>query len=265
MSSVPTTEQRVRGDVPRYEVPLWRESHGLVAGITGRGDDPGAPFDLGFWSSQPVGDVMSRWRAFRSAFADFPAQVLSHQVHGTQVRWHEHAVPGGFSLLQGDDGHATSCEGLLLLITVADCIPVYLADPGRRAVALLHAGWRGTAGGMLATGVETLARHAGSAPSDLICHVGVGISGPEYEVGAEVLQGVGRAVDGTGPWHLDLRDVLADQARALGIGTFSRSSHCSARDADRFFSHRRSRGGDGRMVAYLGIAGAAPPPGGART
>ncbi len=59
--------------------------------------------------------------------------------------------------------------------------------------------------------------------------------------------------EGPGPWHLDLRDVLAGQAEDLGIGTVTRSGHCSAAAADRFFSHRRSGGTDGRMVAYLGF------------
>ena len=63
----------------------------------------------------------------------------------------------------------------------------------------------------------------------------------------------GLSAEGDGPWHVDLREVLAVQARGLGVGRISISSHCSAHDADSFFSHRRSRGQDGRMVAYLGF------------
>src|SRR5256885_12266873 len=60
------------GPVPLWEVPGWRERFGVVAGITGRGSDLSEPFDLGLWTTQPVGKVMSRWRAFRAALPEFP-------------------------------------------------------------------------------------------------------------------------------------------------------------------------------------------------
>jgi copper oxidase (laccase) domain-containing protein len=84
-------------------------------------------------------------------------------------------------------------------------------------------------------------------------HCGVGICGDCYEVGSEVMSGCGRTADGAGPWHLDLRDVLADQAATLGLRAVTRSSRCSAHERPTFYSHRASHGTDGRMVAYLGI------------
>lgn len=250
-----TTEVRRPGALPLWEVPGWRERFGVTAGITGRGDDPAHPFDLGLWTNRPVGTVMGQWRAFRQALADdCPALVMAHQVHGDRVLWHDADAPGSWAIHEGADGHATTRPGLALLVTVADCIPVYLVDPVRRAVALLHAGWRGTAAGILARGVGLLGRQAGTDPADLVMHAGIGISGPCYEVGAEVMAGVGAAHDGPGPWQLDLRAVLAEQARALGVGEVTVSDHCSAREAGHFHSHRRSGGRDGRMVAWLGVA-----------
>ncbi len=254
MSSALTTEVRVPGPVPRWDIPGWTERYGVVAGITGCGD-AAVPFDLGLWGRGAVGDTMTRWREFQRDIAGFPAQVLAHQVHGNRVLWHDHAGEG-WTLREGADGHATNALGLLLLVTVADCIPVFLVAPRQRAVALLHAGWRGTARGILARGVGMLVDRVGARPEDLVCHLGVGISGPAYEVGAEVMDGVGLIHEGAGPWHVDLREVLNDQAADLGIGTVSRSGHCSATDSSSFFSHRRSGGADGRMVAYLGIPGA---------
>lgn len=84
-------------------------------------------------------------------------------------------------------------------------------------------------------------------------HAGVAISGPCYEVGAEVVTGVGKEAVGAGPWHLDLREVLLEQAAALGVGEATASGHCSSAQRDAFFSHRGSGGTDGRMVAYLGL------------
>ena len=257
MSSASTTEapvlreEEVAGDVPRCEVPGWRERFGVVAGITTRGALAGRGFDLGLWTDAPVGEVMGRWRAFRRAEPGFGAVILGHQVHGARVAWHDRAE--GWVHLDGLDGHATAARGVLLTVTVADCIPVYLVDPRRQAIALLHAGWRGTALGILGRGLELLAERAGSDPADVVMHAGVGICGACYEVGSEVMTGVGLPADGPGPWHVDLRERLAAQARWLGIGEATRSAWCSAHDRPRFYSHRASAGADGRMVAYLGV------------
>jgi YfiH family protein len=243
-------EEPVAEGPPRFELASWKQDLGVVAGITGRGAEPGRGFDLGLWSEAPVGEVMSRWRLFRGSVPGFTSVVLGNQVHGTQVM----AVgpSPGWVQVEGIDGWVTTAPGVLLTVTVADCIPVYLVAPGK-GVALLHAGWRGTAGGILARGVERLAQATGASPTDFIMHCGVGICRTCYEVGSEVMIGCGLPADGAGPWHLDLRDTLAQQGRRLGIARVSRSAHCSAHHRPRFYSHRASGGTDGRMVAYLGI------------
>jgi polyphenol oxidase len=247
------TEAEVAGEPPRLELARWRDELGLVAGITGRGSEG---FDLGLWSEAPVGEVMRRWRLLRTAVPGFSTVVLGNQAHGTEVQ--TVGPSGGWLQVEGVDGWVTTSPGVLLTVTVADCIPVYLAIPGR-GIALLHAGWRGTAGGILARGVSALTTAARATSSQIVMHCGVGICGQCYEVGSEVMAGCGKPAQGPGPWHLDLGEVLADQASALGVGTVTRSSHCSAHERATFYSHRASRGADGRMVAYLGI-----PEGGTR-
>ncbi len=239
--------------IPLYELAEWRARFGLVAGITGRGDGPGPGFDLGLGTREPVGDTMTRWRDFRRAVPGFHGFVLGHQVHGAEVAWH--AESRGWLLVDGLDGHLTDRPGLLLLVTVADCIPVFLAVPGR-AVGLVHAGWRGTSAGILERAVSELARCAGASPASVVAHLGVGICGDCYEVGSEVVIGCGLPAHGPGPWHLDLRSVLAERAARAGVGEVTASSWCSAHDRTRFFSHRRSGGADGRMVAFVGMPGA---------
>ncbi len=246
-------ESRAAGPVPRFEVPGWAERFGVTAGVTGRGDGGlGEEFDLGLWTDRPVGEVSGRWRTLRRSIGGFQGQVLGHQVHGNRVAWHPEPRLG-WTLLDGVDGHATASAGLLLLVTAADCIPVYLVDPATRACALLHAGWRGAAAGILSRGVQLLVERCGSRGEDIVMHCGVGICGPCYEVGAEVLEAFGMARAGPGPWHLDLRARLVDEARRLGLGEATASAWCSSHDRDRFFSHRGSGGADGRMVAYLGF------------
>jgi YfiH family protein len=234
------------------ELAEWADRYGVVAGITTRGQAGGPGFSLGLWSEEAVGQVMTRWRAFRAAFGErFPSIILSHQVHGVAVTWHG-ATRAGWHILDGVDGHATGADGQLLTVTVADCIPVYLAVPQKRIVALVHAGWRGTAGRILDRTVELLKREAFCRSSEIVMHCGVGICGACYEVGSEVYEKLtGHA--SPGPVHVDLRAVLAAQAAELGIHDITVSSFCTAHDQDRFFSHRASGGRDGRLVAYAGF------------
>jgi YfiH family protein len=234
--------------VPRLELAEWATRYGLVAGITTRLGG----FSLGLWSEEPTGHVMTRWRAFRRAFEPrFPTIVLSHQVHGREVRWHQD-LPAGLILLDGVDGHATAQRGVLLAVTVADCVPVYLAVPERGVVALVHAGWRGVAAGILDRAVDTLAEAAKVSRRDIVMHCGVGICGNCYEVGSEVAEQLNGRPVAAGQSFVDLRSILASRAAPLGIRQVTVSTYCSAHHNDRFFSHRASAGRDGRMVAYLG-------------
>ena len=234
--------------VPRVELADWASRFGLVAGITTRLGG----FSLGLWGEEPVGPVMTRWRAFRQALEPgFPTLVMGHQVHGTGVQWHEN-LPPGWIVQDGIDGHATGQAGVLLAVTVADCIPVYLAFPERGAVALLHAGWRGVAGGILEQGVETFVERSKASRRDIVMHCGVGICGNCYEVGSEVAEQLNGRPGDAGQSHVDLRSILVARASNLGIRDVTISTYCTAHHTDRFFSHRASGGRDGRMVAYLG-------------
>jgi YfiH family protein len=247
-------ERLLPGPVPRYEVPGWRERFGVIAGITGRGADTGRGFDLGLWTEAPVGAVMSRWRSFRGAEPGFACTILGTQVHRSDVAWHDGGQ--GWVQIEGVDGHATATPGLLLTVTVADCVPIYLVAPRQRAVALLHSGWRGTSAGILRAGVEQLVEGVGCSPHEIVMHCGVAICGDCYEVGSEVMAGCGLKAEGSGPWHADLRSILRRQGEQLGIGSVSTSQWCSGHDRPLFYSHRASAGRDGRMVAYLGFPSA---------
>lgn len=234
--------------VPRMELSDWAARYGVVAGLTTRGHG----FSLGLWSEENVGQVMTRWRAVRAAFGtQFPGLILAHQVHGTVVQWHPQAA-AGWLILDAIDGHATATRGLLLTITLADCVPVYLTVAGKHLVALVHAGWRGTAAGILTRAVELVTGHGFVQASDIVMHCGVGICGACYEVGSEVMTKFTGHPE-PGPGHLDLRAALVAEARALGLGRISVSPWCSAHDREHFFSHRASGGRDGRMIAYVGL------------
>jgi YfiH family protein len=249
MASAPLVLEVPAGDasVPRLELAEWATRFGLVAGITTRVGG----FSLGLWSDDPTGQVMTRWRAFRQAFEPrFPTVVLGHQVHGSELRWHE-SVPPGWLVLDGVDAHATRQPGVLLTVTVADCVPVYLAAPESGLVALLHAGWRGIADGILEQTITAIEAVAKVHHGDIIMHCGVSICGNCYEVGSEVAERLSGRPEST-PSHLDLRSILAARATTLGVGAVTVSAYCTAHHNDRFYSHRASKGRDGRLVAYLG-------------
>lgn len=246
----PAVEEPVEdAPLPLAELREWRERYGVVAGITERG--AGGDFSLGVWSGRDRRAAAGRWQTFRAWMAPrFPAVVLAHQVHGTIVRRHRGLGPG-LHLGDGYDGHVTAERGLLLAVSVADCVPIYLVDRRGRGVALLHAGWRGTAAGMMEAGIGELCDLVDGEPGDLALHLGVSICGACYEVGPEVAWAV-RGEGAGGPVRLDLRAELAARARRTGVEDISVSAYCSAHDDGRFFSHRASGGDGGRMVAYLG-------------
>lgn len=246
------SEEPVEGTVPRWEVPGWREKFGVVAGVTGRGPAGGTGFDLGLRAAAPVGEVMGRWDSFLVAEPGFSGAVLGRQVHGRVVMSHSIGYPGWIQVA-GVDGHVTGIQGLLLLVTVADCVPIYLYDTVSKVIGLLHAGWRGVAGGILPAGLDRMVEAHGCSVENIVMHCGVAISGPCYEVGNEVMERFGIPPVGSGRQHLDLRSQLVAQAVGLGVRGVTVSGHCTARDARHFFSHRRSRGQDGRQVAYIGI------------
>ena len=243
-------EERVTlAPLPLSELTEWREQYGVVAGITERGE--GGDFSMALWSEGPAIGVSERWRAFRRWMAHrFHVLVMAQQVHGAEVRWHAGLEPGWHV---GDeyDGHLTREPGVLLAVTVADCIPIYLLDRRGEGLGLLHAGWRGTAAGMLEAGVRGLCERVGAKPADLAVHLGVGICGACYQVPPEVAAAV-RGTGASGPVQLDLRAELAERARRLGVSEVSVSPLCSSCQSKRFFSHRASHGAGGRMVAYVG-------------
>jgi len=215
---------------------------GVVACTTTR-----AAGSFGLGSDEPVGLVMDRWSALLAdcRAAGAPALASAGQVHGVDLETHGSGWRGW---LRGKDrdGHVTAEAGVAMAVTVADCTPVFLAHPSG-PIAVLHAGWRGTAAGMLERGVAALAA-LGGAPEELHVHLGPAVCGRCYEVGPEVLSAVtGRPATGKG--LLDVRAVLADRAASVGVRSVSVSPWCTRCDAERLYSHR---GGDaGRQLGVI--------------
>lgn len=138
-----------------------------------------------------------------------------------------------------------------MAVTVADCVPAFLVAPERETSAVVHAGWRGAAAGILERAVATLRDRFGIPAAEVALHLGPSICGDCYEVGPEVHEGLGEPTP-PGPSPVDLRGNLARRAEAVGIpaSEITVSTLCTRCGPVDLYSHR---GGDAaRQVAYLG-------------
>lgn len=251
----PATE-RSRGDAAAAGVPLWEHPDWaarfpwLIQGVTGARAGP-ETFDLALFGDGRPRDVMERWWALGRATGAVRL-VHGHQVHGAVVRVHGDGPPG-LHVSPATDGHVTRAPGVLLAVSVADCVPISLVAPEARVVALLHGGWRGVAAGILERGLELLAGRLDVKADALHVHLGPAICGACYEVGPEVHRGLGLA-EPPGARPIDLRAVVAERARRAGVAAerITTSTWCTRCGDGPFFSHRG--GCAERQVAVLGIA-----------
>ncbi|HEU0015900.1 MAG TPA: polyphenol oxidase family protein, partial [Longimicrobium sp.] len=237
---------------PLWVHPEWGQRFPwLVQGATGRGD--GEPFDLGLSGQQPVGAVLDRWRALLEA-AGMRTAAHARQVHEAGLWIHRGEAAPGILLMDGFDGHVTDCADLLLSVSVADCVPVSVVEPDARVVALVHAGWRGTAAGIVERAVNRIAESWQSAPERLWLHCGPSICGACYEVGPEVHAGVRpHRPPPQGPTCIDLRPAIGERAVAAGVPRerITLSAHCTRCGPPDFFSHRG--GSKSRQMGVLGV------------
>ncbi|HLB21288.1 MAG TPA: polyphenol oxidase family protein [Solirubrobacteraceae bacterium] len=197
-----------------------------------------------------TGDGHEHGRRARDCLCESLGQrwlCASRQVHGATVQ-RVLAVDGrgGEPVAIDADGHATSVRGIGAMVLTADCLPVALASDG--AVAMLHAGWRGLAAGVLEEGVRAL-RHVGGDGA-IVAVVGPGAGACCYEVGPEVHATFGASVPGV--QSIDLRAIARDRLLGAGVAQVLDARACTICDA-RFFSHRRegSRAGRQAGVAWL--------------
>jgi len=185
--------------------------------------------------------------------------ATAHQVHSNRVV--VVTAQDGGQIAPATDALVTDTPGLALLLRFADCQPIILYDPARRALGLVHAGWRGLAQGIAHRAVETMQEAFGTNPADLLAGLGPAIGPCCYTVGDDVASALGytlpdwqkvMALDpsGTG-WRLDLPAANAQQLAAAGVRArrMEQAGLCTACHNDEFFSHRADLGQTGRFAA----------------
>jgi YfiH family protein len=252
--------------------PRWSAPPAVGAAMSTRAGGvstgPWAALNLGLAAGDDPAAVRENRRRFAAALQAVP--VWLWQVHGARVLHLKGDAAAAQAQADAEPADAawTDEPGLACTVSVADCLPVLLCAPDGRAVAAVHAGWRGLAAGILPATVLALARGSGCAPQDLRAWLGPCIGPAAFEVGADVLQAFGvdpqraagrRGVarfrfmprpDGSPRWRADLQGLARDALRAAGVtGTRARRL-CTAADDSAFFSFRRD-GVTGRMAAAI--------------
>ena len=184
--------------------------------------------------------------------ADIGAPPLSfvHQVHGAEVRRITANGPLAPAERPRVDGQATNLAGVAPTALVADCLPIAVAGDG--AVAMLHAGWRGLAAGVIAAGVTAVRQLGAQGP--LSAAIGPGAGPCCYEVGGEVHAAFADVPEAHRGANVDLKAIARRQLERAGVGVVADIGICTiCSDLGLLFSHRRDRGVTGRQagVAWL--------------
>jgi YfiH family protein len=249
-----------------YSSPLL-EQHGIPHAFSTRiGGVSPAPFDsmnLGNPNGCAVQDhtdhiAQNYRRLMRAIGCEHLPRYYLHQIHGDLVS----VVEGDdFSNSTKGDALVTAQPNRLLSVRIADCCPVLLATPDGRAVAAIHAGWRGAVGGVIAAAISKLRAIADVQPTTLLAAIGPCIGFDAFEVGPEVLTEFEKVFgheapirhDANGKGHVDLPTACKLQLLRAGVNAdrIDTTDRCTFRDADEFFSHRRDRGVTGRMSALI--------------
>lgn len=240
----------------------WREDGGVrwlraeldggcAAFSTRLGGVSEPPFDclnLGLLTDDAEENVIENRRRLAAPLGFDPDQIVfAHQVHGTDLIEHRPDVVSNLSVAGGTksretmpaaDGHVVREPEVAPLVFVADCLPVALAGP--RGVAMVHAGWRGLAGGILAAGAEAVGATSAA--------IGPGIGPCCYEVGEEVLEAFSSLGEGIARGRmLDLPEVARRQLAGAGVERVESAGLCTSCEGELFFSHRRDQGRTGRQ------------------
>jgi YfiH family protein len=228
--------------------------------MTRRGGSSRPPFESLNLGASVGDDPSAVERNRRSVFALFGRDPHSaaelHQVHSNLILAARSRRAGG--PLGQADGMVTDSPDLTLSMRFADCVPILLFDPVRRAAGMAHAGWKGTLSKIAASAVQALREQFGSRPEDILAGIGPSIGPDHYAVGGEVADAV-RAAYGPAAdrWlsrrgeslHLDLWAANEFALRQSGVEKITQAGLCTACNTGDWFSHRAEHGRTGRFGA----------------
>jgi hypothetical protein len=255
---------KTSGEVRYYQFESLQHADLVQAVFTRRGGVSPAPYES-LNLSISTGDARdnvaaNRRRAFRALGRDPESIADLWQVHSAGVVVVDKPV-GENGVSPKADALVTDQPRVTLLLRFADCVPIFLFDPVRRAVAVVHAGWRGTLLKAPAAAVRAMSERYGSRPADLLAGIGPSIGPCHYAVGPEVVEQTRTAFGGEADhllipnqqYHLDLWAANALALRQAGVEQIEVSRMCTACRTDEFFSHRGEQASTGRFGGLIAL------------
>jgi purine-nucleoside/S-methyl-5'-thioadenosine phosphorylase / adenosine deaminase len=261
-------EMKRTGKIHYLEPGLLTAGGVAVAGFTTRHEGVSRPpynsLNLGMNTLDSPHNVQGNRSLFVRTFGIRQEKLVTvNQVHGTDLLVLDEPNPDyGHFLRLECDGIITNQPGVMLGVGVADCVPLLLVAPDQRVVAALHAGWKGTAGGIAGKGVATMTKLFGAHPQEIRAAVGPAIGPCCYEVDEPVraafrLSGHGwdefTVARAGGGWGLDL--AIANRQQLLDAGllpaNIETADRCVCCQHDWFFSYRRDGGETGRQLGFV--------------
>ncbi len=231
--------------------------------------------NLGFQNGDQPEAVYENYKRICAAIGVEPESVVhAKQTHKDKTRIVTAMDRGkGFNRERDYDeidALVTNEAGLTLTILTADCVPVFLVDPVKRAIGLVHSGWRGTVQRIAAKTVRCMQETYDSEPSDMIAVTGPCICSDCYEVGEEVAENfrtefgnkvfqqisyVKNSSDTGGKPHIDLSEAITQTLLEAGLkeSSITQSRLCTSCNSDLLFSHRVTQGKRGTLASFLAI------------
>ena len=218
-----------------------------------------SPEPLGMNLSFRVGDdpervEENRRRFFGALGFDLQRVAIPLQCHSSHIR--SVNLPGEYDSC---DGLVTTTKDLPLVITVADCLPIVLFDPGAAVLGHVHAGWRGSASAIVHRAVTMMKNEFGASPDTMVAYLGPSAGVCCYEVGREVADAfLPDQLDvRNGRIYLNLKKANTDQLLGCGLRAenLEVSDSCTICMPELFHSYRRDREKSGRMMAVASIIG----------
>jgi len=186
--------------------------------------------------------------------------VTVGSLHNSNVKMVSRKDTG--KIIKDIDGLLTNEKNLFLSLTVADCLPVYLYDPRKEVVGLLHGGWKGVAKDILVGAVEKISANFGSCAEDILVAIGPGISQCHFEIKEDVLVNFSpfllkkTLIKRDKKMFLDLKKIVQIQLLGLGLKkeNIEISPDCTFCLHDKYFSYRREKSEIPKtMIAVIGI------------
>lgn len=263
------------GAVPYFFFPFLAETnmvnHGFSTKLGGVSKGDFATMNFSFSRGDNRDDVIENYRRMGAALGqDYRQMVVSYQTHTVNVRTVTKADAGKGIIKERDyqdvDGLITNVPELMLVTFYADCVPLFLLDPVKKAIGLSHSGWRGTVQKMGKVTIERMMQEYGTDPADVLVGIGPSICKDCYEIGAEVAEEFRQVFPAdeceniletkpNGKFQLDLwkANQLIFQNAGVKKENILVTNTCTCCNFELLFSHRKMGEKRGNLAAFLSL------------